>query len=212
MTGHYWEHDWPDCVGVPDNMAMYTWEQRPAIDCLMNQYAEHTHAQFGNVRFVRELYSVANQFGKARTLCEVYGAGGWDLRFEDMKRQADWLGVLGVNTFDQHLSYVTLRGARKRDHPQSFSYHEPWWGAYKLVGAYLERLSVAVSQGKQVNRILVVEPTTTAWIYQGNAARLKAVGDSFFGLLMGLESAQVEYDLGCGCHGDTARWVRRARE
>ena len=55
----------------------------------------------------RELSSVANQLGMKRTLCEVYGAGGWDLRFEDMKRIGDWLEVLGVNTLDQHLSYVT---------------------------------------------------------------------------------------------------------
>lgn len=197
MTGHYWEHDWPDCIGVPDNMSMYAWEQRPAIDCLMNQYAEHTHAQFGNIRAVRELGSIANQLGKQRTLCEVYGAGGWELRFEDMKRQADWLGVLGVNTFDQHLSYVTIRGARKRDHPQSFSYHEPWWDAYKQCGAYLERLSVIVSQGQQVNRTLVIEPTSTAWMYQSKEAALKPIGESFFNLLRSLEAAQVEYDLGC---------------
>jgi hypothetical protein len=197
MTGHYWEHEWPDTLTVPDNMAMYAWEQRPAIDCLMNQYAEHTHAQFGNVRSVRELGSIANQLAKPRTLCEVYGAGGWDLRFEDMKRQADWLAVLGVNTFDQHLSYITIRGARKRDHPQSFSYHEPWWDAYKICGQYLERLAVAVSGGEQVNHVLVLEPTTTAWMYQGDSAALDKLGDVFFKLLQSLEAAQVEYDLGC---------------
>jgi hypothetical protein len=195
-TGHYWDHEWPNCVGVPDNMAMYAWHQRPAIDCLMNQYAEHTHAQFGNLRMPRELSSVANQLGMKRTLCEVYGAGGWDLRFEDMKRIGDWLEVLGVNTLNQHLSYVTLRGARKRDHPQSFSYHEPWWEAYHVSAEYFARLSLALSQGEQVNRVLVLEPTTTAWMYQGDAPRLKQIGDSFFKLLMTLEAAQVEYDIG----------------
>jgi hypothetical protein len=197
FTGHYWDHEWPNCVGVPDNMAMYAWHQRPAIDCLMNQYAEHTHAQFGNVRMVKELSSVANQLGRKRTLVELYGAGGWDLRFEDMKRIADWLQVLGVNTMDQHLSYITLRGARKRDHPQSFSYHEPWWEAYHVSASYLTRLSAVLSQGEQINRVLVIEPTTTAWMYQGNESKLKEIGDSFFKLLMALEAAQVEYDLGC---------------
>ena len=195
FTGHYWDHEWPNCSGVPDSMAMAAWQQLPGIDCLMNQYAENTHAQFGNVRMCRELLSVANQLGRPRTLCEIYGAGGWDLRFEDMKRIADWLGVLGVNLFDEHLSYITLRGARKRDHPQSFSYHEPWWEAYHVHARYLTRLSWALSQGEQVNRILVLEPTTTAWMYQGDPARLKRAGDSFFKLLMALESAQVEYDL-----------------
>ncbi len=195
-TGHYWDHEWPNCVGVPDNMAMYAWPQRPGIDCLMNQYAEHTHAQFGNARMVRELSSVANQLGMKRTLCEVYGAGGWDLRFEDMKRIGDWLEVLGVNTLNQHLSYVTVRGARKRDHPQSFSYHEPWWEGYHVSAEYLARVSLALSQGEQINRVLVLEPTTTAWMYQGDAAKLNEIGDSFFKFLMTLEAAQVEYDIG----------------
>jgi hypothetical protein len=178
-------------------MAMYAWHQRPAIDCLMNQYREDTHAQFGNVRMVKELSSVANQLGMKRTLCETYGAGGWDLRFEDMKRIGDWLAVLGVNTIDQHLSYVTIRGARKRDHPQSFSYHEPWWEAYHVSADYFARLSAALSQGEQINRVLVIEPTTTAWMYQGDGARLSQIGDSFFKLLMSLEAAQIEYDIGC---------------
>ena len=196
FTGHYWEHGWPNCTGVPDNMAMSAWQQRPGIDILMNQYAENTHAQFGNVRACREISSLANQFGR-RTLVEVYGAGGWDLRFEDMKRIGDWLEVLGVNTLNQHVDYITIRGARKRDHPQSFSYHEPWWDAYHVSAEYLARLSAALTQGEQINRILVLEPTTTAWMYQGNETKLKEVGDSFFKLLMSLEAAQIEYDLGC---------------
>ncbi|MFZ2639951.1 MAG: glycosyl hydrolase [Verrucomicrobiia bacterium] len=197
FTGHYWEHDWPRCVGVTDNMAMAAWQQRPGIDILMNQYREDTHAQFGNVRACREVASLANQLGRKRTLVELYGAGGWDLRFEDMKRIGDWLEVLGVNTLDEHLSYVTIRGARKRDHPQSFSYHEPWWPAYHVSAGYFARLTAALTQGEQINRVLVIVPTTTAWMSQGDEARLKELGDAFFNLLMSLEVAQVEYDLGC---------------
>jgi hypothetical protein len=200
FTGHYWEHEWPNCQGVPDNMAMYAWSQRPAIDILMNQYHEDVHAQFGNARAVRELSSVANQLGLSRTLCEAYGAGGWDLRFEDMKRIGDWLYVLGVNTLDQHLSYVTLRGARKRDHPQSFSYHEPWWEAYHVSASYFERLTAALTQGEQINPVLVLEPTTTAWMYNSDGAsepRLNDLGNHFQSLLLALERDQIEYDIGC---------------
>ncbi len=197
FTGHYWDHEWPECQAVPDNMAMNAWEHRPGIDCLMNQYREDTHAQFGNVRMVRELASVANQLGRERTLCEAYGAGGWDLRFEDMKRIGDWLEVLGINTLDQHVSYITLRGARKADHPQSFSYHEPWWPAYHVMAQYFTRLSAALSQGEQINRILVIEPTTTAWMYQRDVLQTSKIGKSFFDLLMSLEKSQVEYDIGC---------------
>ena len=199
FTGHYWEHEWPNCMGVPDNMAMSAWQQRPGIDILMNQYHEDTHAQFGNVRAVKELASVANQLGRTRTLCEAYGAGGWDLRFEDMKRIGDWLYVLGVNTLDQHLSYVSLRGARKRDHPQSFSYHEPWWEAYHVSAEYFARLTLALTKGQQINPVLVIEPTTTAWMYNSagkNPPELEKLGETFQKLVVSLAKEQVEYDIG----------------
>ncbi len=208
FTGHYWEHEWPAALAVPDNMAMYAWPQRPAIDCLRNQYTEEVHAQFGNARMVKELSSAANQLGKKRTLCESYGASGWDVRFEDMKRIGDWLYVLGINTLDQHLSDITIRGARKWDYPQSFSYHEPWWKAYHVLAGYFTRLSAAMSHGEQVNRVLLIEPTTSAWMYQlhdfefyrkplRQDPQMKEIGDRFQELVNLLERAQVEYDIGC---------------
>ncbi len=208
FTGHYWEHEWPASLAVPDNMAIYAWPQRPAIDCLRNQYTEQVHAQFGNARMVKELSSVANQLGKKRTLCEAYGASGWGLCFEDMKRIGDWLYVLGINTLDQHLSDITIRGARKWDYPQSFSYHEPWWKAYHVLAGYFTRLSAAMSQGEQINRVLLIEPTTSAWMYQlhdfdfyatpfRQDPNMKEIGDRFQDLVNLLERAQVEYDIGC---------------
>ena len=142
-----------------------------------------------------------------RTLCEAYGAGGWDLRFEDMKRIGDWIYVLGVNTLDEHLSYITIRGARKRDHPQSFSYHEPWWDDYHVMADYFTRLSLVLSSGQQINRILVLEPTTTSWMYQSEP-QLGELGKQFQDLVTTLAKRQVEFDIGCedimGRHGSVA--------
>ncbi|HUT29550.1 MAG TPA: glycosyl hydrolase [Sedimentisphaerales bacterium] len=200
FTGHYWEHSWPKTKDVPDNMAVYAWQQRPGIDTLFNQYSEGTHAQFGNIRAVIELASVANQLGKRRTLCEAFGGSGWDLRFEDMKRIGDWLYVLGVNTINEHLSDITIRGARKADYPQSFSYHEPWWQAYHVMARYFTRLSAALSAGEQINNILLIEPTPTAWMYQGDSEHsdhLERLGTEFQKLVTELAKAQVEYDIGC---------------
>ena len=200
FTGHYWEHEWPRCKSVPDNMALAAWQQQPGIDTLMNKYGEDSHAQFGNVRAVKEVSSVANQLGRNRVLCEAYGAGGWDLRFEDMKRIGDWFYVHGVNLLDEHLSYITIRGARKRDHPQSFSYHTPWWDSYHVLASYFTRLSAVLSQGEQVNSILLIEPTTTAWMYQpdpNHENKLEHIGKQFQELVLHMAKAQVEYDIGC---------------
>ncbi|MFH1941508.1 MAG: glycosyl hydrolase [bacterium] len=199
FTGHYWEHDWPRPRLVQDNMAMAAYAHMPGIDILMNVWSTNPDAQFGNARSVKEIRSVANQMGYKRTMSETFGAGGWDMTFFDQKRIGDWEYVLGVNFLNQHLSYITIKGARKRDHPLSFSYHEPWWHAYGILGNYFARLSVAMSRGEQQNSILVLEPTTSAWMYYSpiqSGGRMQEVGKDFQNFVHELESRQVEYDLG----------------
>ncbi len=197
FTGHYWEHEWPNTRSAPDNMAMAAHQQQPGIDILFNQYDETSpHAQFGNVRACLELGSVANQMGLQRTLCETYGGAGWDVRFEDFKRIGDWIEVLGVNLLNQHLSHITLRGARKGDYPPTFSYHAPWFKEYKPVADYFTRLSSALSQGQSANSVLVLEPTTSVWMYQGEEKR-EEIGKAFQKLITQLAQTQIEIDLGC---------------
>jgi hypothetical protein len=210
LTGHYWDHDWPIPDGVPDNMAMTAYSDYPGIDLLMNSWSPGYGGQFGNALMPREIRSIANQLDKKRTFSETYGAAGWDLTFQDQKRIADWEYALGVNFMNQHISYVTIAGARKRDHPQSFSYHEPWWPQYRTLGDYIGRLSVALSKGEQQNDILVIEPTTTAWMYyspswsphrekEGGWQKGKTgqLSKNFTILINNLEKWQVDYDLGC---------------
>ena len=200
FTGHYWEHSWPSMQQGGDNMAMYAWFQMPGIDMLFNQYNDSSvRAQFGNVRSVKELSSAANQTGRQRKLSETYGGGAWELTFTDMKRLGDWEYALGVNFMNQHLSHFTLAGARKYDYPPVFTYHEPWWGNYKYINDHYARLSMAISAGRQVNDILVIEPTTTAWLYDSYVkrnAQCNIIGQNFQDFITTLEKNQVEYDLG----------------
>jgi hypothetical protein len=200
FTGHYWEHEWPNMRPGGDNMAMYAWHQVPAIDMLFNQFNESSvRAQFGNVRSVKELASAANQTGRQRKLSETYGGGGWELTFTDMKRLGDWEYVLGVNLMNQHLSHITLAGARKYDYPLTFTYHEPWWKDYKYINDYYARLSMALSAGKQENFILIIEPTTTSWLYDSYIKpnpKSAEIGQTFQNFITKLEKNQVEYDLG----------------
>ena len=199
-TGHYWEHEWPSPNHGPDNMAMYAWPQRPGIDMLFNQFNEEdVNAQFGNIRSVKELASVANQLNKRRVLSETYGGAGWELRFEDMKRFGDWEFALGINSMNQHLSYMSLLGARKYDWPQSFSYQTPWWPYYKYLAKYYSRLTMVLASGDQYNELLIIEPTTTAWMYYNYDHQdtvFKWMGNQFQKFITRLEHAQVEYDLG----------------
>jgi hypothetical protein len=200
FTGHYWEHEWPNMRPGGDNMAMYIWHHVPSIDMLFNQFNDSVPgAQFGNVRSVKELASAANQAGRSRKLSETYGGSGWDLTYTSMKRNGDWEYALGVNLMNQHLTYFTLAGARKYDYPPSFDYHEPWWNDYKYINDHYTRLSLALSSGRQINDIMVLEPTTTAWLYDSYVKRspkVAEIGQTFQTFITKLEKNQVEYDLG----------------
>jgi len=200
FTGHYWEHEWPNMQPGGDNMAMYIYHQEPAIDMLFNQFNDSiTGAQFGNVRSVKELASAANQAGRSRKLSETYGGSGWDLTFADMKRNGDWEFALGVNQMNQHLTFFSMEGARKYDYPPTFDYHEPWWSDYKHLNDHYARLSLALSSGRQKNDIIVLEPTTTAWLYDSYVKRnerVSEIGQTFQSFVTKLEKSQVEYDLG----------------
>ena len=199
-TGHYWEHEWPRTGMGPDNMAMYRYHQMPAIDMLFNGFNEYsTDAQFGNVRSVKEVRSVANQCGRTRVLSETYGGAGWDLTFEDMKRLADWEYALGINFMNQHYSNVTIEGARKMDYPDYFTRYSPWGKDYRILNDHVSRLSLVLSQGEQRNDILVIEPTNTVWQYDSewyNHPKVRQIGNDFQSFVTGLEKAQYEYDLG----------------
>jgi hypothetical protein len=200
FTGHYWEHEWPNMRPGGDNMAMYAWHQVPAVDMLFNQWDDSTtKAQFGNVRSIKELASAANQTGRQRKLSETYGGSGWDLTFTDMKRNGDWEYALGVNLMNQHLTYFSLAGARKYDYPPTFDYHEPWWKNYEYLNTHYARLSLALSSGRQVNDILILEPTTSSWLYDSYTQpdkKSEEIGQTFQTFITKLEKSQVEYDLG----------------
>jgi len=201
-TGHYWEHGWPRPTEGMDEAAFYIYHQQPGVDMLGNQMVAGTGgvtSQFGNARAVRELLSAANQGGHTRRLSETYGGAGWEINFKNLKRLVDWEVVLGVNFVNQHLSYFTMKGVRKFDYPPSFSYHEPWWGDYKMMGDYIGRICLATTVGQQINRTLVLQPNTTAWMYFSRKVKnsmVDTIQKDFKMFVYKMERNHFEYDLG----------------
>ena len=165
-TGHYLEHQWPFAYAndlSPSVQSHYEFHQWPGIDMLMTNYLRDSEAH-SLALTIQEVRSAANQFEKERTICELYGGGGWDSTFEDYKRMADWVLVNGINFINQCLVFATIAGARKRDAPQSFDWRQPWWNEYSLMNDYLGRASFMLSSGKMRQRILVINPSTTGYL------------------------------------------------
>lgn len=209
FTGHFNEHHWPNMAGQPNNMLSQRWMHAPGTDLLGFQFSPES-ARANGLFFLnlKECRSVANQMGYRRVLCETTGGGGYDMEVDGFKRLTDYAMALGVNLINPHLSHQTLAGARKYDWPHTLSDHSPWWANYRMQADHEARVAVLLSAGVEENRVLVLHPTGSAWMYSlpsgfnlgtagaSAAAWRKAALRTQGSLLESLYSGQVDFDLG----------------
>lgn len=205
-TGHFWEHTWPSPARQPSVMYSLRWMQAPGNDLLGFQFRPDSIHDVGVYYLnLKELNSIGNQLGRKRRLCETNGGGGYDMTLRDFKPLEDFAMVMGVNLINPHLSYQTIVGTRKYDWPQTLSKHSPWWPDYRIQADHVGRVLTALAWGRERNRVLVLQPDTTAWIhYQhpdyGDARaanrRLERLRQDQIELLLALQGGQIDFDLG----------------
>lgn len=198
FTGHWMEHEWPYPWITPADANLYTYEHVPGIDMLegakLRTDGKDPHLLFT----IKQLASVSNQLER-RAFCEAYGVAGWDSTFEHYKRFGDWLMVHGVNFMNQHLSFSTIRGARKRDHPQSFSDVSAWWPYYKMHGDHLGRISYLSSVSLPKNRLVILQQTTSGFLLArraGPTPEMEKMRANNAAMNQFLADHQVDFDLG----------------
>lgn len=207
FTGHFMEDGWPkpyyDVVS-PGVMSYYEYQDWPGIDLLQTGRLKDEPSEVQEISMM-EIMSAAHQFGKKRVFCEAYGAGGYDSGLEDYKRIGDYLFVNGVNYINEHLSFTSYVGARKRDHPQTFDWRQSWWEDYTGLNDYLGRMSAILSQGISRERVLVLNPTMTGFILPRNEDHSQLVHNRlmkdpdmrpFLAMLQDLRRMQWDMNLG----------------
>jgi hypothetical protein len=191
-TGHYMSEDTlvSQIAWIGAAMPHYEYMHVPGMD--------HLSRNIENLMTAKQVASAAQQFGKERTLCEMYGCSGQNFSFEGRKWIADWHFVNAINMVNPHLSLYTMRGARKRDYPPNIFYQQPWWKHNRAIADYCARASYAITQGKRVVRILVIHPIESAWtaytpVDTGPASKLS---DSFARLSEDLMALSRDHDYG----------------
>ncbi len=112
----------------------------------------------------KQASSVANQLGRKEVLSEMYGTCDQGITFEERKRIADWLGLLGINYRCYHGSFYSLRGSRKRNYPPNLNYQQPYWYENRFIADYGGRLSYVLRQGKYEADILIIHPIESYYI------------------------------------------------
>lgn len=160
FTGHYMGESVPAFSARMSGAVMphYYYQQMPGIDALTEATTEFLTA--------KQCSSVANQFGR-RSICELYGCAGWEFTFEGQKWVGDWLYAMGIDTRCQHHALYSMCGCRKRDYPPTFNDISCWWKYNGVMEDYFGRLSVALSGGKAVRRLLLIHPQSSVWMTTG---------------------------------------------
>ena len=158
FTGHYVEEQnltgqMSCCSGV---MPFYKYMHMPGIDWL-NRWV-------GNKLSLKQISSVAQQYGKKQVLSETYGCCGWDVTPAELKKIGDFQYVGGVNRTCHHLIPYAEHGQRKRDYPSHFSSINPWIGDYfKEFNDYFTRLGYLLANSKEIVRIGMLHPMRSAY-------------------------------------------------
>ncbi len=207
FSGHLVECCWPRPTCQPDVMHALRWMQAPGTDMLGFQFKPTSPEENGHWILVQTmLRSVGRQLGRKWLLTESCGANGYGYDVAQFKPLEDFLLAYGVNVLDPHLSHETLSGARKWEWPQTLSDHSPWWEHYHRQSDHTGRVNAMLCGGQDKTRVLMLLPTTTAWLFyqakcfqQGFEAsnakmdHLRSRQDEICHRLAGM---QIDFDLG----------------
>ena len=198
-TGHFVDENSLVSQAVPlgSMLRCYGYLDNPGMDCLTdNRYIPWA---------VKVLESAARQNGQRWKLSELYGATGWQMRFQDYKYVGDWQTVLGVNVRCQHLSWYTMEGEAKRDYPGTFLHQATWFKEHYYLENYFARLGYLISQGEPDCTTMVLHPIESVWaqihvdwveVLDGKSALLKNMEKKFKQLYKWLSETGVDFDYG----------------
>lgn len=207
FSGHLVECCWPRPTCQPDVMLAMRWMQAPGTDMLGFQFKPTTPEENGHWMLVQTmLRSVGRQLGREWLLTESCGANGYGYDVAQFKPLEDFLLAYGVNVLDPHLTHETLSGARKWEWPQTLGDHSPWWTHYHRQSDHTGRVNAMLCAGEDKTRVLMLLPTTTAWLqYQAKCFQpgftdsnakmnhLRARQDEICHTLAGM---QIDFDFG----------------
>ena len=152
--------------------------------------------------------SAAHIRGKSQVMTETYGAMGWDLAPDEMRRIADWQIVRGVTRFVPHAFYYSIAGERYFESPPSLFFQSPHWPYMAALMQYITRWTWLLENTRPVSHVAVYYPidavreVTTPDVGRSlppgideDASEAGRLGKSFRAVLDTLFRAKVDFDV-----------------
>ncbi len=186
-----------------DIFDLMEWLHVPGIDSIFSRTNIESEA-FNTAGKV--LASCARYFKRDRTLCETYTGSSFRLRFDEMRRIANRLMVLGANMIQYMGSHYSMDNQRKSWKP-SFNYNNTMFERLDLFGDYVSRIQYMSAQTKTAGRVLVMCPQAGVytnfdghepifgWQRNGVVASYDHYEKSYVGTVNALLELNIEYDM-----------------
>jgi len=141
--------------------------------------------------------SAMHLYGRERCFSESYGCFGWGLTLQEMKAEADWQMVQGVNMLVPHAFFSSIEGFRKTESPPSLFYQNPYWEHFDNFAHYIRRLSFALSAGDYAADILVYYPITSCYEHFTPLSHypVDRLDEQLITLCNNLQTGQLDFDF-----------------
>ena len=173
-------------------MRQYRSFQLPGVDMLFNNREYST---------VKQVQSSSRQYGREGGMSECYGVTNWDFDFRGHKFQGDWQAALGITMRVPHLSWVSMKGAAKRDYPASINYQSPWYKEYSYIEDHLARVTTVLTRGEPLVNVGIIHPIESYWLNFGPESVTGGYRDDldekFDNIIKWLLFDTVDFDLIC---------------
>lgn len=141
--------------------------------------------------------SAMHLYDRERCFSESYGCFGWGLTLQEMKAEADWQMVQGVNMMVPHAFFSSIADFRKTESPPSLFYQNPYWEHFEQYAHYIRRLSFALSAGSFASDILVYYPITSCYEHFTPLGHypVDRLDDQLITLCSTLQAGQLDFDF-----------------
>ncbi len=147
--------------------------------------------------------SVAHAFDRGRNLAESFGAFGWDLTLEEMKRGIAWEAASGVDLTDNHAFYYSIEGQRAFESQPSEFFQNLFWPHFRSYADTVGRLNGPARGSTPVNPVGLLYPSTTILAegtpfsnrgFFGNGPELGPIDQSWQATSTALLRGQLDFD------------------
>ena len=141
--------------------------------------------------------SAMHLYGRERCFSESYGCFGWGLTLQEMKAEADWQMVQGVNMLVPHAFFSSIADYRKTESPPSLFFQNPYWAHFEHFARYVQRLSFALSAGDYASDILVYYPITSCYEHFTPLSHypVDRLDEQLITLCNHLQTSQLDFDF-----------------